>query len=354
MRQLLPSRLTSVPSPGAMIEMPAYELTVSVALCTHNGEDFIAEQLRSILGQSQPPREIILSDDASSDSTVDVARREFEDVRSRRPELDIEFRLIRNSSALGVTKNFEQAVREAKCELIALSDQDDVWRSNRLQLMVSRFEADPELLLLFGDARLVDTEGAPLGSTVFDAIAVSRWERETLRAGRAFDVLLRRNIAVGATTVFRRSLLAFALPFPRSWVHDEWLAVIAAAKGPGTVDSMLEPLIDYRQHGGNQIGARKLTLAGKARRIFEPRSERNERLVMAFEILRERLEELPVRESVRTKAREKSAHESVRNDLPKGRVRRIGPVLREVRTGRYALSGRGWPDVARDLLQPSR
>ncbi len=290
----------------------------------------------------------MLSDDASTDDTVRLAESIVADSAA-----EVELRVLRNEKALGVTKNFEQAVREARGELIALCDQDDVWRSNRLELMASRFEANPELLLLFGDARLVDADGAPLGSTVFDAIEVSRWERETLRAGRAFDVLVRRNLAVGATTIFRRSLLEPALPFPRSWVHDEWLAVIAAANGPGTVDFMEEPLIDYRQHSGNQIGARKLTLAGKVGRMLEPRSGRNERLVMAFDALRERLEQLPVTDSVRTKAREKSVHERVRNNLPEGRLQRVGPVLREVRTGRYALSGRGWPDIARDLLQPS-
>lgn len=322
-------------------------MRISVALCTHNGARFLPEQLRSILAQSRRPEEIVLSDDASTDDTVRLA----ESIVAE-SAVAVELRVLRNAPALGVTKNFERAVRETRGELIALSDQDDVWRPDRLELMAARFQASPELLLLHGDARLVDAEGAPLGGTVFEAIEVSRWERETIRSGRAFDVLVRRNLAVGATTLFRRSLLEQALPFPRSWVHDEWLAVIAAAAGSGTVDFMDEPLIDYRQHGGNQIGARKLSLLGKVRRMLEPRRERNERLVLAFEALLERLERLPVSETVLRTAREKALHERVRNELPEGRLLRIAPIVREVRSGRYALSGRGWPDVARDLLQP--
>jgi hypothetical protein len=85
---------------------------------------------------------------------------------------------------------------------------------------------------------------------------------------------------------------------------------------------------------------------------MEPRRVRNQRLVTAFDALAERLAALPVDPAVLAKARAKAAHEHVRNALPAARVRRIAPVLREVRTGRYSSCGRGAPDVLRDLVQP--
>ena len=198
---------------------------ISVALCTHNGERFLEEQLRSILSQTLQPDEIVLSDDASTDGTVALAER----ILAEHPS--VRLRVLRNGSPLGVTKNFEQAVSTTTGELVALSDQDDVWEPERLQRYAAEFAARPTLLLLHGEAELVDAEGALMGVRLFDALDTNPWELDRIRSGRAFDALVRRNLALGASVVFRRTLLEHALPFPVSWVHDEWLAIIAAAIG---------------------------------------------------------------------------------------------------------------------------
>src|SRR4051812_21689758 len=121
---------------------------VSVALCTHNGAAFIAEQLESIAGQRPAPAEIVLSDDASADDTVAIARA----VMAEHPGID--FRVLENRPALGVTGNFERAVAACTGDLVALSDQDDLWHDGRLALVSAIFASRPELLLLHSDARL--------------------------------------------------------------------------------------------------------------------------------------------------------------------------------------------------------
>jgi len=319
-------------------------LRVSVALASRNGQRFIEQQLTSILTQTRPPAEIVLSDDDSSDDTVEVARRA---VGSAMP-----LTVLVNQPPLGVTGNFERAVSHCTGDLVALSDQDDWWPTDRLAIMVAEFEARPDLLLLHTDARLVDAAGAPLGTSLFGALRVTDQERALEHSGSAFSALLRRNLVTGATTVFRRSLLERALPFPRGWVHDEWLGIIAAATG--SVDFLDQALLDYRQHGANQIGAHRLSFAGKLRRVLlEPRTERNARLAANFALLVDRLDELGcVSAERRAAAREKAEHERVRNAYPASRWRRIGPVMRERATGRYALSAQGNMDIVRDLLQP--
>lgn len=321
-----------------------HALRVSVALATRNGAPFIEEQLASILAQSRMPDELVLSDDDSSDDTVAIARRV---VGSRLP-----LTVIVNAPPLGVTGNFERAVTATTGDLVALCDQDDLWPAHRLAALVGEFEVRPDLLLLHSNARLVDAAGAPLGSTLFDALEVSDGERALIHAGSAFEALLRRNLVTGATTVFRRELLESALPFPRGWVHDEWLAIIASAVG--RVDLVEEPLLDYRQHGANQIGAQRLGFIGKLRRVLaEPREHRNARLEANFAVLAERLSSLgAVSANRRSAALQKAEHERVRNAYPAGRWRRVGPVLRERATGRYELSAQGNLDIVRDLLQP--
>jgi glycosyltransferase involved in cell wall biosynthesis len=315
---------------------------ISVAMGTHNGAAYLAEQLGSILAQTLPPIEIVLSDDASTDGTVELAQRVVGD--------RVPLRVLRNDPALGVTANFEQAASATTGELIALSDQDDAWAPTRLEQVAAAFAARPALTLLHSDARLIDAAGAPLGDTLFGALEVTDTERELVHAGRAFDVLLRRNLVTGATTVFRRELLERALPFPREWVHDEWLAIIAAATGE--IDLLEQPLVDYRQHGGNQIGATRLSLRGKFGRLAEPRRARNERLAVNSGILEQRLEQLDVGAERLAAARGKAAHERFRRALPEVPLLRILPVARQVLRGDYRRYSRARADILRDLVQP--
>jgi glycosyltransferase involved in cell wall biosynthesis len=323
---------------------------VSVALGTHNGARFVAHQVASMLEQSRPIDELVISDDASRDGTVDIVRTLV--ATAAVPPRLVE---VRNPEPLGVTANFAQAIAACTGDLIALSDQDDRWHPTRIERSIVPFADDPALLLVHSDATLVDAEGQPLGGTLFEALGVSSRERELYAQGRAVEALLRRNLATGATMMFRRALLERASPIPSGWVHDEWLAIVAAATG--RVVMIDEPLIDYRQHGSNQIGAARLTFAQKVGRMLEPRSDRNARLEANFGLLAERLSSDPLAavtdERVQQFAREKAVHERARLAYPVSRWRRPGPVLREWRAGRYRWSARGVLDVVRDLAQPA-
>ena len=322
-------------------------LSVSVAMCTRNGAAYVEEQLDSILRQSHPIAQLVVSDDASTDGTPAVVSRVVE---NRAPGLAVT--LLMNDPPLGVAGNFEQAIQACTSELVALSDQDDVWPADRLARIVAEFEADPNLLLAHGDARLVDDSGEPIGSTLFATLRVSEAERRRLTTGRAFDAYLRRNLVTGATTVLRRSLGDTALPVPPGWIHDEWLGVVAAALGGVTLVPGL--LTDYRQHAANEIGVRELGLGGRFRKLQEARSDRNQRLAVRAESLAERLAELEGRVSPRTiaLARAKAAHERTRSALPARRVRRIPRVLGSLLHGDYRRFGLGLPDALRDLVQP--
>jgi hypothetical protein len=169
--------------------------------------------------------------------------------------------------------------------------------------------------------------------------------------GRGYETLLRRNLVTGATTVFRRNLLDQAVPFAQNWVHDEWLAIIAAATTG--IDVIELELIDYRQHGGNQIGARRRTLPEKLGRLSEPRAERNRRLVARSAELHDRLVELGASQRVVGLAAGKLNHERFRSALPDVRIVRVPAVFSAWIRGRYGRYSRGAIDVVRDLLQPA-
>ncbi|WP_374007743.1 glycosyltransferase family 2 protein [Leifsonia sp. LS-T14] len=319
---------------------------VSVALCTYNGAAFVGEQLDSILAQTRRPAEIVVSDDASGDTTVAVVRAALAGFS--------EASVLENAHPLGVVGNFQQAVTAAHGELIALSDQDDRWLPEKLERMSARFAADPSLLFLHTDARLIDDRGAPTGTTLFQSLEVSAADRDAVHAGEAFAVYLRRNLATGATVVFRRSLLEAALPFPAEWVHDEWLAIIAAALSGA--DLMEECLTDYRRHDANQIGVADPTLRGKVGRVLQPRGDRNRGLARRAEVLVQRLETLGDRIPAGTLelARRKLTFEATRAAMPALRVGRLAAVARLATRGDYErFASRGRADIVRDVLQPA-
>ncbi len=317
-------------------------------MCTHNGAAYVEEQLRSILAQTRLPSEIVVSDDASSDGTVELVR----SVLGEASAASIAVTVLQNPKALGVTANFQQALEACHGDLLALSDQDDVWYPDRLAVAAERFDESPGLLLLSSDARLVDAAGIPIGQTLFEGLDITSANRAEVHAGRGFQALLRRNLSTGATALLRRRLIEIAVPFPAPWVHDEWLAVIAAASDGFDIEE--RELIDYRQHDRNQIGARSRGLAEKAKRLIEPRGNRYHYLVDRSEVLLRRLESFSNRVSpvYLDALRDKLVHLRFREGLPASRIARVPLVLREAGTGRYERYSRGLGDVVRDLLQP--
>lgn len=300
--------------------------------------------------QTLPPCEIVLSDDASTDNCVEIAAATVRQVCLDHPGLAVDLRVIRNDSPLRVTKNFEQAATACKGDFVALSDQDDIWHPRRLELMVGELRRNADLLLLHTDARLVGPSGEDLHESLFDALEVKPFEIDWIHAGLAFDVFLRRNLVTGATTVFRRSLLAQAAPFPVEWLHDEWLAIIAASVG--RVEIMEQQLIDYRQHEHNQIGARRDDFMQKVKKALAPRGSTHVQRAIKAEILLSRLllNDRVAPEMI-SKVWGKLEHQNFRADLPVARIARLMPVLREAVTGRYEKFGRGARGVVRDLFE---
>ncbi|MBN9606092.1 MAG: glycosyltransferase [Actinomycetales bacterium] len=339
------------PGPAASGPPAPTSPRVSVALCTHQGAAFVGEQVASILAQEPAPFEIVLGDDASSDDTVAIVERLVAEHRAGGGATGLVVR--RHRPALGVTGNFADALAAARGELVALSDQDDVWHPGRLAALLAVFAAEPAVRLVHSDARLVDASGTPTGETLLRSLEATAGERASLERGDGLAALLRRNLVTGATAVLRRDLVDDATPFPAEWVHDEWLAALAAATGG--VRLVPEPLIDYRQHGGNQIGARRPTMADRWARLREPREPRASTRVVRSAALVARLERLgdAVRPDALARARARLAHEERRRALPRVPVARIPRIAAAVLRGDYSRYSRGPIDVLRDLVQPA-
>ena len=318
---------------------------VSVVVATYNGAEFLARQLESILAQTRAPSEIIVSDDGSSDSTLDIARK-FQNATPRKGGPT--WKILSRKKPLGVAGNFSSALAEATGAFIAFADQDDIWEVNKLESLIPHFD-DARALLVHSDALLIDAKEHEMGS-LMRALRVTVRERTALRGGRALDALLRRNLVTGATMVIRRSLLETALPIPEGWIHDEWLALVAALQGGVFFDQ--RQLVRYRQHGANQIGASRLSAAEAGERLRENRSA-----FFARKALRNRaLSDLVARKPSWLGPEDRDAllgkleHDEWRSGLPQQHVRRALPVAGRWLSGHYSRYARGHLDVVRDLV----
>ena len=323
--------------------MSGSDVRVSVVLCTYNGEKYLRDQLQSILDQTRPPDEVIISDDGSADSTLEIIEEFASSTGGPQPPV---WRVETRRTPLGVSGNFASALAKARGEFIALADQDDVWESERLEKGLAHFRDG--VLLVHSDATLIDASGRATG-TLMSALRLTSSEKRNLLSGRSLDALLRRNVVTGATTMIRSSLLEQSLPIPEGWVHDEWLALVAAAQG-GVVFQE-NPLIRYRQHADNEIGASKTDYDEATRRLREKRSEFFARKLRRNDGIAALLQNKPawLDSAAHASLAAKVEFDQWRSTLPSSRVRRLVPVLRRWFVGDYGKYSRGYVDVIRDI-----
>jgi len=314
-------------------------MRTSIAMATHNGAAHLREQLASIAGQTRPPDELVVSDDASRDDTVAIVRELAENAA-------FPVSVLVNDPPLGVAGNFTRAIAACTGDLIATCDQDDVWLPRKLEMQHAGF-SDPAVQLVFSDMAICDEHAKPTGGTQWERLGFDASLRQNFRGrGEPLSVLLRFNVVTGMTMMFRASLRELALPVPGEWIHDEWIALIAAATG--AVRFIDEPLVNYRQHVQQRIGPARSGLLVQMRYAKQHMGDDYmRRIALRSRQAADRLEahrELLRRGDVVELLRERAAHYEAR----------VGPTLggvwREWRAGNYARFGYGWKGVVQDLV----
>ena len=317
--------------------------SLSIALATFNGAAYLTEQLQSFVTQSRLPDELIVCDDCSNDSTVEL-------LRAFAANAPFAVTIHRNPSRLGPTQGFARAISLCKSDLIALSDQDDFWHPEKLARMEACLVENPLIYAVSCNAEIVDEALRPIGLNVWDRVGLSRGLPG--QAGRELPLssLLKRYRIQGATLVFRSELTEVIEPIPKYWNHDAWIAIIAASLGKLWV--IPQCLQSYRQHSSNVVGARPPSMLEKIRHGLEISREAYYREeVEKFSTLLDRLSEASNASTPAiAEVAEKFKHLSFRETMPESRWLRWTSVLRELRTGRYRRYATDWRSIAFDLF----
>ena len=209
---------------------------ISVVMALYRGEQYVREALESIATQTRPPLEVIVVDDGSPDHSVPL----IESLT-----LPFELRIVRQGNA-GQSAARNTGIRAARGEFIAFLDQDDVWRSNHLEVLAESMGADTSLAWVFGDFDLIDGEGRTLISSYVTQTSV-------LLERRTVSDLVRTDImALPSASLMRRRALMTVRGFDRrlSGYEDDELYLRFYRAGY-TIAPQLRTRVRYRTHGSN-------------------------------------------------------------------------------------------------------
>jgi len=199
---------------------------VSVVLCTYNGAKFLAEQVDSILRQTYQPLELIISDDASTDETGKVLAAYGHDPRVR---------IFHQEKNLGLTGNFAFAAGKARGELLAFSDQDDIWLEKKIEKLVAAIGSRP---LVYSDSLLVNEAGNNMNKKLSDL--------KSMYSGEDSRGYILYSCVWGHGMLITKKLLELSLPMPGGVHHDTWIVYQAFLNGG--IFYLDEVLTHYRQH----------------------------------------------------------------------------------------------------------
>lgn len=202
---------------------------ISVCLATYNGENYILQQLLSIIPQLSTNDEIIISDDGSTDKTKDIIL-SLDDKR---------IKIVNNFYERGYTNNFQNALENVTGDLIFLSDQDDIWFENKVKVCLSYLR---NYNFIVSNAIVIDAHEKIINNSFFSI----------KKPFKSFIGNIYRFSYLGCCMCFTKEILDFALPFPKNkklCTHDNWLFLIGKLFFKMKITN--QPLIFYRRHGSN-------------------------------------------------------------------------------------------------------
>ncbi|MCD9486614.1 glycosyltransferase family 2 protein [Photobacterium iliopiscarium] len=253
---------------------------IDIVLATYNGELYIKEQIDSILNCDKFDElinTIIISDDNSKDSTKDII------YSYNHPKI----KFVTNKSPGGVISNFSNGISFTKSQYVIFSDQDDVWKKDKLTILfdgIKKLDIDNKPSLFFTDLNVVDENLNVLADSFWQSQGINPFGYEKI------ETLLFQNVSPGCVMICNRQLLEIAYPFPNNiMMHDWWLLLIARIVG--NVAFSNEKTILYRQHGNNVVGAKGMGIMTKITRLITNKAETFVKTIEQVKELEKRLGE---------------------------------------------------------------
>lgn len=228
---------------------------ISVVVCTYNGEKYLHQQLNSIYNQTRLPDEVIILDDNSIDNSLKI----IEEFKHKNNHLHT--KIIKNEKNLGYVKNFSNGILKASMDIIALSDQDDIWHKDKLLSIEKYFQKNKGSLAVFSNAFIIDKCSKKTSKNLWSNFGYKFHKKDNNNLG-ILKKLLKRDFVTGATLAFRASMINYIIPIDEHYVHDAWISILAASQNK--LGAINKKLIYYRNHDGQSIGLQNKSFFNEA------------------------------------------------------------------------------------------
>lgn len=213
---------------------------VSILLAVYKpNEKWFIEQLISLNEQSYENLELIVYDDCPENPTNEEL--------FTSNITNFSFKIIRGRENKGSNIAFEELTKIGDGEYFAYCDQDDVWEKDKIELMVEKFN-DSEVTLVCSDLSIIDENSKKTA----DSITQIRKRHVFKRGYNLAKDLLMSNFVTGCAMIVRKDIAQRSIPFEKTLIHDQWIAIVAALEGK--IEYINKPLVRYRQHSNNQTG----------------------------------------------------------------------------------------------------
>ena len=218
---------------------------INILMATYNGRRYLRDQLDSILNQTYSNFRLLISDDASTDSTLKILE-EYE-AKDRRIEI------YRQEKNIGLVANFEFLINKVRSEYFMFSDQDDIWEEDKIEKTFKVME-ETNSDLVYSDLEVV--------SSRLKQIAPSYWtlkgfENKIKKYNNSFNSLYLNNFITGCTMMVKSKWINEFLPLPKDSkyvLHDYWVSLVISQSGK--ISYIDEKLVKYRQHNNNKVGSK--------------------------------------------------------------------------------------------------
>lgn len=256
---------------------------IDILLATYNGEKFVKEQIESILNQTYENFNLIISDDASTDNTLNILK-EYE-------KKDTRIKVFKKERNEGLIDNFEFLLKNVTSDYFMFSDQDDIWKKDKIEKSINKLKEENSGLV-YTDLEIVDEK--------LNVIYPSYWKYKQIYKKiikyNNFEALYLNNFVTGCTILAKSKYIKDILPLPRNSkfvLHDYWTALIISAKDK--ISYVEEPTIQYRQHKNNRVGSSR-----KSDQLENFEDLRNLFIrvkIEHFEVFKENIEKIKTKES---------------------------------------------------------
>lgn len=217
---------------------------VDILLATYNGEKYIREQIDSILNQTHKEFRLLISDDGSTDGTRDI----LNEYKAKDERIEV----FMQEENLGVVKNFEFLLGKVDAKYYMFSDQDDIWKAEKIEKSLKKIEEGFDLV--YSDLEVVDENL----NVTYESYWKLKGIYKKIKKYNNFESLYLNNFITGCTVISKKELIDSFMPLPNTSkfvLHDYWISLIVSQNGK--IAYVEEPLIKYRQHKNNKVGSKK-------------------------------------------------------------------------------------------------